>query len=77
MYQHSAGMGVLNTKARYRRLYDQTMHVTPKNGDGAFHISFIYLPSLRKHAHVINCIFYGCKKDNFQVKNGGVFLIFA
>ena len=33
--------------------------------------------SLLKHAHVIYCDFSGCKKDNLQMKNCGVFLIFA
>ena len=34
--------------------------------------------TLRKHAHALYVeIFKGCKNDNFQIKNCGVFLIFA
>ena len=35
--------------------------------------------TLRKHVHVIywNINFYGCKNDNFQMKNCDIFLIFA
>ena len=33
--------------------------------------------TLRKHVRAITAIFHGCKKDNFQMKNCDVFLIFA
>ena len=35
--------------------------------------SFVYLFALPNHAYVI----YGCKNDNFQMKNCDIFLIFA
>ena len=32
---------------------------------------------LQEHAYAILCDFYGCKNDNFQMKNSDIFLIFA